>query len=58
MTFSPDGDLLNTSVFRKYFEAYEQCAAEMDTKFEEFRRNYETTPHVGIIAKCNEYDGV
>ena len=54
MTFTPDGDLVNTSVFRQYFDSYEPCAVEMDIKFEEFKRVYETTPYVGIIGKCTE----
>jgi hypothetical protein len=54
MTFTPDGDLINTSVFRQYFELYEQCSVEMDLKFEEFKRVYETTSNVGIMGKCTE----
>ena len=54
MTFSPDGELLNKSTFKRYFETQEQCASEMNTKFEEFQKTYETSPHVGIIGKCVE----
>ena len=54
MTFSPDGELLKQTVFKQLHDTYELCSIDMDIRFEEWRRVYETSSGVGIIGKCTE----
>lgn len=57
MTFSPDGELVKQTVFKALHDTYELCSIDMDIRFEEWKKVYETTPHVGIIGKCIEQFG-